>query len=166
MDKKTIDKVNNISSQIESGYHELGKENNVSVEVTTIYKLRKKTLEPNVMMFQHFADKFSQLKNISAATYRVFFKLVALTQYENFVSVDIDTLADLLEIHKRTVIRAIKELEELNIVIKTPHVNDKRRHEYFINPYTLWKGNSESRHKKITKLKDKNKSVLELPFSS
>jgi DNA-binding transcriptional regulator GbsR (MarR family) len=67
-----------------------------------------------------------------------------------------------LNMSKPTVVNGLKELEENNIIIKYQNVNDNRRHDYFINPITAWKGNSYTRDKQIKKIAGSNPGQLEL----
>jgi len=164
MDKKTKERVKNIASQLEDGARELAKENNVKLEALTVIKERKEMMPPFVFVLQDFAGIFSQNLDLPASTYRILFYFFKLMEYENFISIDVESISENLNINKRTVIRAINKLEELNIIKKTLHINDKRRHEYYINPIAAWKGNSRSRIKAMNKIKEKDKRILELPF--
>jgi hypothetical protein len=57
---------------------------------------------------------------------------------------------------KSTIINAINELVENNIIIKTDNLSDARRNDYFINPYTAWKGTSKDWYKAKKKVKNNN----------
>jgi predicted transcriptional regulator len=164
MNKKTTDKVKYIANQVENGIEELGRESNIIIQANTIIKTKKSNMPAFVFVVQQFAKVFSERINLNASTYRIFFHFMALMEYENFISVDIETISENLSLSPRTVIRGIKDLEDLNIVKKTLHINDKRRHEYFINPIAVWKGNSNSRSKSIKKAQENNSKSLELPF--
>ena len=164
MNKKTTQKVNYIANQLENGIEELGKENDIIFEANTFIKTKKANMPPFIFLVQQFAKVFSEKIDLNASTYRIFFHFMALLEYENFISVDIQTISENLNLSSRTIIRGIKDLEDLNIVKKTLHINDKRRHEYFINPIAIWKGNANSRNKTIKKLQEKDSKLLELPF--
>lgn len=167
MTKKEVkSSVKYISSQVESGIEELGKNEGLIIESNTFFKEKKGVMPQSVFVLQQFAKVFSQNITLSSASYRIFFHLIALTEYENFISVDIKTIAQNLNLSERTVIRGIKDLEAINIILKTAHINDKRRHEYFLNPTTVWKGNSQARTKKIRKINDDDRNVLQLPFDN
>ena len=61
---------------------------------------------------------------------------------------DVKTIQEELNLKsKMTVVQALKELEDNNIIIKIENTQDRRRNDYFINPYTAWKGNSNTRKK-------------------
>jgi DNA-binding transcriptional regulator GbsR (MarR family) len=67
-----------------------------------------------------------------------------------------------LKVSKPTVVNALKDLEDNNILIKYQNVNDKRRHDYFINPITAWKGNSYTRQSRVNKIKTDDPRQLNL----
>jgi len=164
MNKKTTDKVKYIANQVESGIEELGRENDMIFQANTIIKAKKSNMPPFVFVVQQFAKVFSERVTLKSSTYRIFFHFIALMEYENFISVDIQTISENLNINIRTLIRGLKDLEDLNIVKKTLRINDKRRHEYYINPVHIWKGNANARNKAIKKQTEKNSKSLELPF--
>lgn len=118
---------------------------NIQVNVN-IAKQRIK-LEPNVMVFQAFA--YLAATKLKDASNRVLMLLLSKSGYENFVSMDVVTIAEELNYTERSVISALNELTTNNIVIKTRHPSDKRRHDYFINPIAAWKGNSFTRKKML-----------------
>lgn len=74
--------------------------------------------------------------------------------YENYVGMDVKRIAEILGVSERTVTTATNELEKHNIILKTQHPSDKRRHDYFLNPFASWKGNSESRKKMMQVIPD------------
>jgi DNA-binding transcriptional regulator GbsR (MarR family) len=115
------------------------------------------------MVIQVFAVQFAAL-SLSGKTHRVFWYLISLLQYGNFISIDVNTIMENMgDISKKSVMRAIKDLEDLNIVKTVKHTNDKRRNEYFINPTAMWRGTWNERNKKIKKAQETN-ITLELPF--
>jgi predicted transcriptional regulator len=107
-------------------------------------------LPQNVMVFQKFA--YLAATKLKPSTNQVLMLFWAMSEYENYVSMDVKTLSETLVIDERTVIRALNELEQYNIIIRTKHPSDKRRNDYFINPAASWKGNSNARAKKIKEL--------------
>ena len=104
-------------------------------------------LPPNIMVFQTFA--FLAATELKPATNKVLMLFFANSAYENYVGMDIVTIGEKLNISERSVINAINELEKNKIIIRTKHPSDKRRNDYFLNPFTSWKGNAESRKKMI-----------------
>ena len=85
----------------------------------------------------------------------------ALSQYENFVGIDVKTISEDLELSEVSVKRATKQLTDDNIILKIQHPSDKRRIDYFINPHAAWKGKSLTRDKFLKKAKD-NKMQLDM----
>jgi len=112
----------------------------------TIHTQKKRIpLPPHVMVFQAFAYLAStRLKPSTNVILMLFF---SKSVYENYIGMDITTIAEELKYSERAVIRGLKELEDNNIIIKFPNPRDKRRHDYFINPVAVWKGNSYARKK-------------------
>lgn len=161
---KPLDNKRFLADNIEQGLAEISVTENIPIDATVIIKNRKAGVSiPFVMVLQPFAEKFAFL-DLPSKTHKVFWYLISLTQYENFVSIDINTIVENMgNVSKSSVIRAISDLEKINIVKKVAYVNDKRRHEYFINPHTMWRGNWNERQKKIKKAEN-NKLNLELPF--
>jgi predicted transcriptional regulator len=156
-----------LKENIEGGLRELGKQTEAGhiIEANVIFKERKPVNVPSfVMLIQVFAEQFAAL-NLSGKTHRVFWYLISLLQYGNFISIDVNTIVENMgDVSKKSVMRAIKDLGELNIVKTVKYTNDKRRNEYFINPMAMWRGTWNERNKKIKKAQETN-ITLELPFS-
>ena len=132
---------------------------NVQVSIRIAKKPAVK-LPANIMLFQAFA-MVAALK-LKPATNQVLMLLFGLSAYENYIGIDVKTIQEHLGgISSRSIIRALKELEEEKIIIKLPHPSDKRRNDYFINPTAAWKGNSYSRVQRIKQLV-KNSVQLQL----
>lgn len=114
-------------------------------------------LPAHVMVFQAFSYMAAvKLKNSSL---RILNLLYALSEYENFIQLHVATIMETLDLSEKTVIEALKELVEHNIVVKVQHPNDKRHNDYFINPTAAWRGNGQSRLKILTQM-DKNQQKL------
>lgn len=107
-------------------------------------------LPPNVMVFQQFA--YLAATKLLPSSNQLLMLFFSHSAYENYVGMDVKTISEQLNVNQRTVIRALNELVEHNIIIKLKTVGDARRHDYFINPVAAWKGNSFARKKAITKL--------------
>jgi hypothetical protein len=122
--------------------------------------VKKIPLPPSIIVFQAAAFLCSTKLNSSAN--RILMYFFSKSVYENFVGIDVKTLMEELSVSKPTVVNALKDLEDNNILIKYQNVNDKRRHDYFINPITAWKGNSFTRQKQINKIKSEDPGQLDL----
>ena len=118
------------------------------------------SLPPNIMVFQAAAYLCST--KLNASTNRLLMYFFSKSVYENYVGIDIKTFMEELKMSKPTVTSALNSLEENNIIIKYQNVNDKRRHDYFINPVSAWKGNSYTRNSKIKIIKEENPQQLDL----
>lgn len=115
-------------------------------------------LPPNVMVFQTFA--FLAATELKPSTNKVLMLFFANSGYENVIGMDVRSIAEALDISQRTVTNATNELEEHNIIIKAQHPRDKRRFDYFLNPFASWKGNSESRRRMMQIIPDNQLSLF------
>jgi len=165
MKKQDVKKIKEISEYVEVGIRELGDEENIRIDATTIFKERRQNMPQSVFVLQNFARKFSSEITLSSSTNRIFWHFISLMEYENLIKVDIQTIGENLKMHKTTVMKGVQELVNLNIVIKFSSKQDKRRNEYSVNPLTMWKGKSENRRKAIKKFEKNNATILELPFN-
>jgi predicted transcriptional regulator len=128
-----------------------------------IYHVDKKRipLPANIMVFQAFA--YLAATKLKDCSNRVLMLLFSKSGYENFVSMDVTTIAEELNYTNRSVISALEELTKHNIIIKTQHPSDKRRNDYFINPMSAWKGNSFARKKMIESIDTNQLNLFNIP---
>lgn len=154
-------KIKDFSNYIEDGILEVGKDSNIDLDVTTIVKGRTGKMPNSVFVIQDFALRLAIKGGYSLNTYRVLFYFIAVSQYENFISVDINTISEDIEISVASVKRATKELSDDKIILKVAHPMDKRRTDYFMNPQAMWRGKTVNRDKFINKAKT-NKLQLTL----
>jgi hypothetical protein len=140
------------NSVIESTPHE--------ITVNIRKDVKKIPLPPSIIVFQAAAFLCSTKLNSSAN--RILMYFFSKSAYENYVGIDVKTLMEELKVSKPTVVNALKDLEDNNILIKYQNVNDKRRHDYFINPITAWKGNSYTRQSRVNKIKTDDPRQLNL----
>jgi hypothetical protein len=120
------------------------KEINVFVKA----KNNRVPLAPNIMVFQTFA--FLAATKLKPSTNKVLMLFFANSAYENYIGMDVITISEKLDISERSVLSALRELVIHNVIIKTKHPTDRRRNDYFLNPFASWKGNSESRKRMIS----------------
>ena len=156
----TNEKLNSAVNYLENGVKEVGKDEGLNFDVNIYVKSKKGTMQPSVFVIQNFAMQCATQLKFSSATYRILMYFIGLCEFENFLSIDQYTIADVLELSTKTVNRGLKDLMEQNIILSYPHPTDKRRNDYFINPNTMWKGKEQNRKARITK----DKNTLELPF--
>lgn len=140
---------NPISQSFENG-------TNVSVNISP----NREKLPPNVMVFQTFAYLSATI--LAPSSCKLLMYLFSKTGYENYIGIDVQTLKEELGMAKRTVIRALGELEDQGIIVKLINPTDKRRHDYFINPFGAWKGNSYTRKKAINTLSTEAENQMNL----
>ena len=131
-------------------------------EITVnIREERKKIpLPPSIIVFQ--AAAFLCSTKLTASANRILMYFFSKSVYENFIGIDVLTLSEDLKISKVTVIKSLQELEDANILIKTQNTQDRRRHDYFINPITAWKGNSFTRSVQLKKMEENKESQAQL----
>jgi len=131
-------------------------------EITVNIRTEKKKipLPPSIIVFQ--AAAYLCATKLNASTNRILMFFFSKSVYENFIGIDVKTLMSELDMSKPTIVNALKELEVNNILIKYKNVNDSRRHDYFINPITAWKGNSYTRNEKIKAIKETDSKQLDL----
>lgn len=160
-ESKKIQKLKEYGSYIEQGNEEVGNDMGLVVESNTYIKTKRGRMPDSMFMLQAFAGKIARQKKYTSDTYRVLFHFVELSAYENFLSIDVRTISENLEMSERNVSRATKQLVSDNVIIKIAHPIDKRRNDYFINPYAAWRGQAINRDKSIEKFK-KNKIQLDM----
>lgn len=117
------------------------------MQVNVYNQPKRIPLPPNTMVFQAFA--YLAATKLKDCSIRVLMLLFSKSAYENFLSMDVLTIAEELKYSQRSVITALNELTENNIIIKIQHPSDKRRNDYFINPLAAWKGNAYTRKKRL-----------------
>ncbi|WP_412839894.1 replication/maintenance protein RepL [Bacillus paranthracis] len=106
-----------------------------------------------VMMFQEGLTHVAKL-NLKGETLRVYMILLAKLDYENWLRVRQQDIADELNIKKQAVSRAIKELFEHGILVKGPKVGASNT--YRLNPSFAFRGrdkNLEQVRKEVKHLK-------------
>lgn len=137
-------------------------EETISVSVNVKKAIPKQSTY--VMFYQQVNLELVKLLKPNAC--KVLLYLMSKTEYDNYVGVNQETIMEDLEYKQRkSVIEAIKELKEYNIIISLPDLADKRRNVYFINPYQSWKGKVAKRIECVKKAYDKIGVQLELPFT-
>ena len=104
--------------------------------------------EPFTMMFQ--AVNKAVARNVKPATAKLLLYLCSEVAYGNIVSKGIPEMAKDLGYSDRQVHRAMVELEELKVVIKSKNPSDNRLTMYHINPHHSWKGTVRDRSKQIS----------------
>lgn len=157
MDKQSADKIEKEIKTIMGNAH-MGNLNGIeTINVSVKAEIPRIKLPPNIMVSQAFAKIASS--NLTPVSCKLLIWLFGITHFENYVSIDIDSMAEELRYSPRNVLRAFKELVANNILQKFPHPTDKRRNDYFLNPFAAWKGNSFSRLTRIKLYEEKSNSM-------
>jgi DNA-binding MarR family transcriptional regulator len=160
--EKKINNLREYGEYLSQGIEEVGKDYGLNTKANLIISQQRGKMPDAVFVLQSFAQKVAHRKNYSANTFRVMLYFFGLSEYENFVSVDVKTISEWLDISEVSVKRATKQLTDDNILIKTEHPSDKRRIDYFLNPMASWRGKTMNRDKAIEKLQKKNKAQLDM----
>lgn len=154
------EKLKDFGEYVSEGIEEEGRSRDMVVKSTTILSINKGKMPESIFVLQQFARAVAQ-RNYTANIYRVLMYFFGLSEYENFLCVDVKTISEKLLMTERSVMRATKTLEKDNILKKIKHPNDKRRVDYFLNPMAAWRGKAINRTKTIKKLED-GKHQLEM----
>mgnify|MGYP006438971333 CR=1 FL=1 len=117
-----------------------------------VFGKRGVKMAPNIMVFQTFA--YLAATKLQPASCKVLLLFFAHSAYENYVSMDVLTISEVSELSERQTSRALNELTKNGIITKVKHPSDRRRNDYFLNPYSCWKGHSKSRKKMLEAIPD------------
>ncbi len=91
-----------------------------------------------VMNSQEALEIVAKDKDIKGETYRVLFFICARLDFENWVQISITEIAKELGMHQPDVSKAMKVLEEKEIILRGPKVG--RSYAFMLNPEFGWKG--------------------------
>jgi DNA-binding transcriptional ArsR family regulator len=91
-----------------------------------------------VGMNQDFLLEFARRKDVGLEVWRVFGYLNAILDFDNVIHVSQKEIATALDMKRPNVSRAMKKLEDLGIILKSPKVG--RISAYRLNPNAGWKG--------------------------
>lgn len=151
---KVVNEVYNIVNKAVDG----SRPNEITVNIRE--EKKKLPLPPSIIVFQ--AAAFLCSTKLTASANRILMFFFSKSVYENFIGIDVLTLSEELNVSKLTIINGLQELEKANIIIKIENAQDRRRHDYFINPIAAWKGNSFARSVQINKMKETKESQAQL----
>ena len=101
-------------------------------------KKSKVKAAPNIQVFQTAA--YLAATTLTPSANKVLMYFLSISHFENYVNLDQQTLRDDLNISLSATEKALKELYDNGVILKTKHPTDKRRNDYFINPMSAWKG--------------------------
>lgn len=126
---------------------------------------KKGKMPPSTFVVQAMSRLISM--RLGNSSCRVLFFMLSQSAFANYVSVDIKSMCELMDLSRRSIIDAINHLIEEGILVKIKNTLDSRRHDYFINPLVAWKGKSLDRSKQIADMAvlGVTTNLLGLPFS-
>jgi len=159
MDDETKEKIaRTVYEQVENSSMGKGFQNGVDVSVNV--RPTREKLPPNVMVFQTFA--YLSATKLTPSSCKLLMYFFSKTGYENYIGIDVKTLSEELKMVDRTILRALNELKENGIIVKLKNPSDRRRHDYFINPFGAWKGNSYTRKEAINVMGAEDEAQISL----
>jgi DNA-binding transcriptional ArsR family regulator len=91
-----------------------------------------------VMNSQEALEIVAKDKDIKGETYRVLFFICARLDFENWVQISVTEIAQELDLKQPSVSRAMKVLEDKQIILRGPKVG--RSYAFMLNPEFGWKG--------------------------
>lgn len=114
-------------------------------EVSVFVKKKRPKVETYTMFFQVVNGLL--VKALTPASCKVLLYMISYAQYGNYISKQTEWIAEDLDLSIATVKRAIKQLVDLNIILKVPNPEDRRQNDYYLNPTQSWKGQVKERDK-------------------
>ena len=122
-------------------------------------KAPKVIAAPNIQLFQTAA--YLAATRLSPSANKILMYFLSVSEFENYIGVDIKSLHEKLDISYSSCEKGLKELRDNSVIIGVKHINDKRRNDYFINPMQAWKGKMINRQSTLKEL-NKDENQLEL----
>jgi hypothetical protein len=125
-----------------------------------VQKERPKYREDFTIMFQIVT--LAVVKKMKPVSTKLLLYLCCSCDYGNLITKGLDQIAEELNYDRRNIERAIKELEQLKIIVKHKNPNDKRENFIYLNPMQSWKGTYDERTKLMEeKFKDSQLSLFQ-----
>jgi len=152
--------------QAENISEAIQREFNEDMLISVTQKRKIPTIPDFVQLFQEAMKRIVTGEGMTLTTHRVFLFLLGSMEFQNYLGIDIKTLAEDLNVSIPSVNRAMKQLKDLNIIISIKDTLDKRRNAYILNPKAAWKGratNYIATVKKMKNLKDPGQQKLNFP---
>ena len=107
------------------------------------FPLKKKNLGNGwIAVYQNMLLTIAQL-NLPNEVYRVFLSLLSKVDFENYLTVSQQDVANELDMKRPNVTKAIKKLKELNIIVEGPRAGLNKT--YRLNPYIAHKGTNRDK---------------------
>ena len=100
-------------------------------------------------MFSFGSEIISEIKGLTVTDYRVLFRLLSHLEFENWINITHQMIADELEVSRANVSRSMKKLVEKEIIERHKNPKDKRRIRYRLNPAHGWMGDAKQWQKEM-----------------
>ncbi|CCQ65218.1 Tagatose-6-phosphate kinase / 1-phosphofructokinase [Crocosphaera watsonii WH 0402] len=100
-------------------------------------------------MFSFGTELIAQIEGLNGTDYRVLFQLLSHLEFENWINVSHQMIANELGVNRVNVSRAIKKLVEKEIIEKHKDPSDGRRIKYRLNPVHGWMGDAKQWQKEM-----------------
>ena len=110
-----------------------------------------------VMNSQDAAILLAKDKDIKGETHRVLWLIIGILDFENWVQLSVTEIAKELKMHRPDVSKAMKVLEEKEIILRGPKVG--RSYAFMLNPDFGWKGKVKNLDKYRRRKEDREKSI-------
>ncbi len=91
-----------------------------------------------IMNSQEAAVLLAKDKDIKGETHRVLWLIIGILDFENWVQLSVTEMANELKMHRPDVSKAMKVLEDKEIILRGPKVG--RSYAFMLNPDFGWKG--------------------------
>lgn len=95
-------------------------------------------------------------QNLGGEAYRVFFKMLASLDMENWINVNQSEMSQSIGMKRANFSRGLKQLTDKQIILEGPKVG--RQKTYRLNPYVGWKG---SNHNHVTAISNHLKGRMD-----
>ena len=100
-------------------------------------------------MFSFGSEIISEIEGLTVTDYRVFFRLLSHLEFENWINVTHQMIANEIKVSRANVSRSMKKLVEKEIIEQYKDPKDKRRTRYRLNPIHGWMGDAKQWQKEM-----------------
>ena len=123
---------------------EFGEEMKMNISVR-----RKIAKTPDFIMVYQKVGKEVLEGKLSMSALKVFFYLLMSMEFENFIGINLNSLAEAIKMPLITVKVAMRHLKEAGMIMSIKDNFDARRNVYRLNPIVAWKGKVNNRTRAI-----------------
>lgn len=115
-----------------------------------------------VIVFQRLLSEIAASDALPRTELRVLLKLLSVLDYENWVAISQETIAQDLGIKRSQVTMAFKTLRDLKLIDQENDPSDKRRNRYRLSEELCWKGDAGAWARRRAQRSGQN--VIKLPI--